>query len=199
MILKLGGKVNDWLPPLDFTGLKDNSQLIGRGLVMNALANVYFGAPTQFIQNWLHNNKLERYLSNSEEEILSKGNTAINDEQRAILYTYIEGLWVILWAGSLVKSCDPHVKVANDMVDHLPDLQANEDASRFRKNFRLRSTYELFSMLDIYYRLDWFLRDSYLHNTFSGKFDPEIVFGRRRTLEWMFSPQANWDDVELSD
>ncbi len=57
---------------------------------------------------------------------------------------------------------------------------------------------ELFMMLDLYYRLHWWMRDSELTGRDTGDVRLDIVMERRKALEWVMDLFCDWDSVEMS-
>jgi hypothetical protein len=73
-IIAASGKICDWLPTIDTENLtvRDARAVAERALVLNALVNLSFGAPKDFIAGWLLSNGLRAALSPKEQAILTK-------------------------------------------------------------------------------------------------------------------------------
>jgi hypothetical protein len=63
---------------------------------------------------------------------------------------------------------------------------------------RLRPSDELFRMLDLYYRLHWWTRNSQLTGKDTSVVRLDIIMERRKALEWIMDPTCDWDNVEMS-
>ena len=63
---------------------------------------------------------------------------------------------------------------------------------------QLRSREELFRMLDLYFRLHWWTRNSQLTGKDTGAVRLDIIMERRKALEWVMDPACDWDNVDMS-
>jgi hypothetical protein len=88
--------------------------------------------------------------------------------------------------------------VEDFMAGLSPNLQKNEDGSKFRLRMKLRPYAELFAMRDLAYRFHWWTRDAGLKGEDTGEVNPDSVMERRKALEWILDRQSDWDDMELS-
>lgn len=199
IILKAGGQICDWLPFID-TDLKprDLNAVIARSLILNAMLQIYFEAPMSIIRDWIARNGLNNELSASERTLLAKVNGKLSKQELANLGWSMEALWALVWAGSLINKLPFDQGVQNSLASLCPNLQRNEDGSKFKKNMRLRSHEELYRMLDLYYRLHWWTRNAQLTNQKTGKVSIDIIMERRKVLEWIMDGSCDWDSVELS-
>ena len=194
----LGIRVPSWLPAIEQSEMRGLDQLVGRALTMNALLAIYFGAPIPVIKTWIHNNGLDHHLSNSECNILIKDNAQLTKSEVTNLYGYIEGLWALMWVGGLIDVLDFTHPIDDTMVLLVPNLQVNEDGSKFKRKMKLRPYSELFAMLDLSYRLHWYARDGSLHGYSTEPISLDIVVERRKALEWLMDQSADWDHINLS-
>ena len=199
VIRRLGGGVCDWLPWLERSGPRDSASAADRALVLHAMLQLHFGAPTAMIAAWINRSGLTHALSKRERQILSGGGGAIPERDSADLYWYMEALWALVWAGQLVKDLPIDHPVGEELVSLLPNLQLDQDGAAFRHSFRLRSRAELYSMLDLYYRAHWYARDGQLGGYATGAFNPDIIMERRKALEWLNDDEVeDWDDTQTS-
>jgi hypothetical protein len=53
-------------------------------------------------------------------------------------------------------------------------------------------------MLDLYYRLHWWTRNSQLTGKDTSVVRLDIIMERRKALEWIMDPTCDWDNVEMS-
>ena len=142
-VLAAGGRICDWLPIIETTKARDVGAVIDRALVLNALVQLYFRAPSPVIAGWINRESLRNALSVKETALLAKPTASLTEQERIALYWYIEALWAILWATQLIKEMPFDRGVEDFMGSLCPNLQRNEDGTKFRRNMRLRSYPEL--------------------------------------------------------
>lgn len=199
IIRRAGGEICDWLPFLDDAHRpRALDAVVRRALILNAMLQIYFKAPVAFIKDWITRNGLTDDLSESERELLNKGENDLTEQERINLYWYIEALWTLVWAGQLIDGLPFDEGVGNVLASLCPALQRNEDGSKLAKTMRLRSRDELFRMLDLYFRLHWWTRNSQLTGNDTGVVRLDIIMERRKALEWLMDPACDWDNVEMS-
>jgi len=196
IIRALGGDVLDGLPRLDRTLPREPREVADRALVMNALLQIYFGAPINVIDAWITSNDLRASLSRRESQILRKSNAELSEQEKIDLYWYVESLWTLTWAGALIADIPIAEPVGDDLASLLPNLQVGETPARFRAGFSLRPFPQIYQMLDLYYRAHWYARDGQLRGRDTGVFDIDIIMERRKALEWLCDRQiADWDEA----
>lgn len=194
-----GGDICDWLPFLDRdANPRELDAVIRRALILNAMLQIYFNAPIAVIKDWISCNGLANDLSETEREILEKEDDDLTEQERINLYWYIEALWTLVWAGQLIDDLPFDEGVGSVLASLCPALQRKEDGSKLSKTMRLRSREDLFRMLDIYYRLHWWTRNSQLTGKDTGVVRLDIIMERRKALEWIMDPACDWDNVEMS-
>jgi hypothetical protein len=194
-VLRLGGKVCDWLPTVEIESLRSMSEVADRTLAMHGMVQLAFNAPKEVIRAWLAQNGLLPALSHRERDILgNEGELA--EQERTHLYWYIEALWALGWAGSLIPNLSPIESVGSNLAALLPDIRVNESGSSFRTVFRLRPVESLFPMLDLYYRSHWYARNGQLNGYATEPFSLDVIMERRKALEWVSdSTIEDWDDT----
>lgn len=199
IIRRAGGEVCDWLPPLaaDLTPRRQDA-VVRRALILNAMFQIYMRAPIAVIRDWITRNGLSDHLSAWERQILKKKDGSLTDPERTRLYWYVEALWALTWVGSLIDDLPFNEPVADTLASLCPNLQQDEDGSKFSKSMRLRPPVELLRMLDLYYRLHWWTRNAHLTGQDTGDVRLDFIMERRRALEWVMDPDRDWDDVDLS-
>jgi hypothetical protein len=199
IIRRAGGQICDWLPVLDRDAEpRGLATVVPRALILNAMLQIYFKAPIAFIKDWITRNGLAKDLSGSERDILERDDDDLTEQQRINLYWCIEALWTLVWAGQLIDDLPFDEGVGNTLASLCPALQRNEDGSKLSKKMRLRSSEELFRMLDLYYRLHWWTRNAQLIGQETGEVRLDIIMERRKALEWVMDPACDWDSVEMS-
>lgn len=198
IILAAGGQTLDLLPIIGQTGLRKNSELISRSLILNALINIHFNAPTGIIKAWVEKHQLTAHLSVSERDLLTKENQELSEQERVNLFWYIEALWALMWAGSLIDELPVDRPVEDYMASLTPNVQLDEGTEKFSERMRLRPHNDLYAMLDLYYRAHWYARNAQLNGKPSGNFSIDVIMERRRSLEWLLDPKSDWDNTNSS-
>jgi hypothetical protein len=199
IIQRAGGQICDWLGHLDEEAQPRHlDAVIRRALILNAIIQIYFGAPIAFIKDWITRNGLASDLSESERKILAKDNDDLTDQERTNIYWYMEALWALVWSGQLIEELQFEQCVGNNLASLCPNLQRNEDGGKLSQTMRLRSREELFRMLDLYFRLHWWTRSAKLTSQDTGAVRLEIIVERRKALEWIMDSECDWDNVEMS-
>ncbi|TGE26378.1 DUF4272 domain-containing protein [Hymenobacter metallicola] len=196
-VLLLGGRVCDWLPILDTPATRSVAEVQGRMSVLNALINISFQAPVDIIRDWLTQHGLLVFLSPEEETLLQKDNSELTEQELINLRWSLESLWALMWATGMTDELQPTEWCGDNMASLLPNLEAGEDNAKLAQVQQLRSTEELYRMLDYYYRLHWYCVDERLHGR-EALVSESLVYERRKALEWVFSRAQDWDDVEMS-
>lgn len=199
IIAAKGGKTIDWLPFLERTeGMRSNEELIDRALILNALLNIHFEAPIAIIKEWIEQQSLTPSLSEYEKKLLNKENKDLSEQEKINLYWYIEALWALMWAGSLIDDLPIDKYVEDYMAELCPNLEKGEDDSKFRLSMRIRTEEEIFKKLDLYYRTHWYTFDGLLNKYSTGEMDNSVIMERRKALEWVFDNTLDWDDIPLN-
>lgn len=197
-IARAGGRICEWLPILERGQMRSQEEVIARALIMNALLNIHFKAPIPIIKNWIEAQGLTLHLSEAEKILLEKRNEDLTPQEEIDLYWYIESLWALMWAGSLIADLPFNQPVPDTMASLCPDLQRNEDGAKFTRQMFLRSPSEVFEMLDLYYRVHWYAEDGRINGYSTGDIDLDIVMERRKALEWIMDTCSDWDDMSLN-
>ena len=197
IILEAGGRICAWLPYLDPPNLRAQDALISRALVLNALINIAFGAPIPIIKSWIGANGLTASLSADEQALLQKDNADLFDQEVTNLHWSLEALWALMWAGGLTDDLTVDGHVPDYMASICPDLQQNEDGAKFTQKMRLRSSEELYRMLDLYYRAHWYTEDGRINGYSTGNISSDVVMERRKALKWLLDASTDWDHISL--
>lgn len=197
LILEAGGQICDWLPHLEPRQLRTVEEIRDRALVMNALINLSFKAPVHLIADWVRRNGVEHALTDDERVILTTTQQQLTGQQLINLRWYLESLWALMWVGGVVDELDFRNAVPDSMASLCPDLQANEDGSKFAQ-FELRSYEEVFRELDLHFRLHWYARNGQLTKTPTPPVNTSVILERRKALEWVLDPSHAWDNVNLN-
>jgi hypothetical protein len=196
LILEQGYRINEWLPVLDDTKIRSLEDIKGRISIMNAVINIAFEAPTHEIKNWIIKHKLTKHLSESEQLIIDKPNDHLNNFELNSIMWYLESLWALMWVVEMIETLDAKVPVSDNMASLLPDLEQEESNEKVDKVQNLRPELEIYTMLDYYYRLHWFVTDSRI-NGVKIKLTEGVIYERRKALEWVMNRDCDWDSVEM--
>ena len=193
-----GGQTIDWLPWIDRKTVRAQDEVVARALILNAMLQIYFKAPVAIIRGWISSNGLDHRLSTWERSLLSKADADVTEDERVYVYWYIESLWALMWTGGVADSLPFDRGIPNHMSTLVPNLQKGEDGRAFAARFQVRPEDELFAMLDLYYRCHWFARSESMAGRSHPSFPYPVIAHRRRSLEWLFDPECDWDDVPMS-
>lgn len=196
-IKEQGYKVNDWLPILDSSQMRDIRQIKGRMSVMNALINIAFDAPIYIIKDWIYAQKLDKFLAPTEHELLEKDNYELEEQELNSLSWYAEGLWALMWLTEMCDDLPAEEYVSDNAASLLPNLEQGESNRKIDALKSIRNELELYDMLDYYYRLHWYCVDGRL-NGYEVNLHEGIIYERRKALEWAFNRSNDWDNVEMS-
>jgi len=196
-VLEAGGKVCDRLPYIEPTKMREEEAVVARALVLNAMLNIYFEAPTEVIAAWISHHDLNSFLSAKEKAILSRKTEELTKQEKLDLYWYIEALWAFLWATNVVDEMDFTKPVPDTMASFCPNLEADEGDEKFTKNMSLREYDAIYKERDLYYRVMWYARELSLAGTSDPGFDLDRAMERRKALEWIMDSELEWDDVPL--
>ncbi len=191
-----GGDVPDNIPPLASFYSRYRQQVIERALVMNALLNIYFKAPTTVIHDWLGQHNLLEALTEDELGLLHKKNSELSEKELTNLYWYIESLWALFWVMNLHDDLAIDAHVPDYMIKLVPDLRKNEGPEKF-SNVEMRTDKQIYEMLDLYYRLHWFTSYCKTENIDCSPIGHDFVFERRKALFWVMHPEQEWHNVDM--
>ncbi len=192
-----GIDVIDHLPFLENPDFRDQEKIARRMMVLLGLFQLHLRAPNQIIQNWFEENGLMSELTVEELEYLERKYSDLPKQNQIDIYWFVEAIWTFAWIGGLHDNLTLNTGVENSLVNLIPNIQKNESATEFISHFRMRSQYEIFAMLDKFYRAHWFARNNHLTGKTSEKVDLDIILERRKALEYTVYKQYQWDDMPL--
>ncbi len=113
-----------------------------------------------------------------------------------VMWTY-ESYWALAWALGLIKD----IKIPDSTCDcqKAISLVANcKSYKEFKRKCKLRNIEEILDLLDLYYQYDWATTEKIINpSTPIGVLNPEVVYERRRGLEWLVSDIYDWNDISL--
>lgn len=191
----LGGEVCDWLPVYEVTEKRADADIIQRALIMNAMINIAFKAPVDYIKEYINSNNLTKHLSEVERTILDQTQETISDQDKINLHWYLESLWALIWVmGKIDDLSLPH-PIPDNMIDFCPNLQSKDGPEKFTQDTNVRTFDEIYKMRDLYYRAMWSCRQYQLSNEEHKNFNMSIIMERRKALSWCLDKDLDWDDV----
>lgn len=197
-VLQAGGRICSWLPVLDRSTPRAQAELVQRALILNALVNIAFGAPTRIIQRWIEANGLAAHLTPKERVLLRRQREDLSEQEVTDLKWSLEALWALMWAGGLTPDLSIDTYIPDTMASLLPDLEKNEDGTKLTRTMRLRPSGELFQMLDLYFRAHWYTEDGRINGYDMGSISGDVVMERRKALEWLMDAASDWDDIAMN-
>jgi hypothetical protein len=109
-----------------------------------------------------------------------------------------ECFWALAWALGLVED----IADASQICDCQKAVHLVSDCDCFEAfcgNCKPRDIEEILDMLDLYYRYHWACVQN-MHvdkNLPIGDLNMEVVFERRRGLEWLISQENDWHEIAL--
>ncbi|MDE6723961.1 MAG: DUF4272 domain-containing protein [Eubacterium sp.] len=147
--------------------------------------------------NLLKKFKVEKDLSSIEKKLFyTKKYT--NRDITNIVWTY-EAYWAIVWALGLIDDCE--MKFPNEICNCKKAMSLVSDCEtfeEFKDKTKIRNIEEILDMLDLYYRYHWACVEKRVRpETEIGNLNPDVVWERRRGLEWLISNQSDWNYISL--
>lgn len=138
-----------------------------------------------------------RECLNFREKKLING-TASQQDITDVVWEY-ECYWALVWALGLIDD----ISDASGICDCLAAIRLVSKRSSFedfKSKCKLRSKDEILDMLDLYYRFHWaVVQHEHIDSSCPiGDLMGDVVFERRRGLEWLISDKDDWHDIELN-
>ena len=114
-----------------------------------------------------------------------------------IVWEY-ECYWSLLWALGIVDDITDSSKIC-DCEMAIRSVSQCEDFEDFKSRCTLRSADEIMDMLDLYYRYHWaVVQHEHIDSNCSvGDLSGDVVYERRRGLEWLVCDTPDWHDISL--
>jgi len=197
IILSAGGEILDWLPTLEISKPRSVQEIINRALVLNAMFQLHLNAPKYYIADWIEQNSLATELTPNEFAILCSPNELSHEEHYQLYYS-LDSLWAIAWATNLIQELPFNQDVGDELAKLSPNLQINENGDKYQSTMHLRSIKSLYMMLDLYYRVHWWVNNAQKENKAVTNVVMDAVKARRKALEWILDCNSKWDEVDLS-
>lgn len=185
------------LPFLDKPEFRDSEEVAKRMMVLLALFQLHLRAPVALINDWIEFNGLEKSITEAEKKYLQLDYQNLLEQDQIDIYWFIEAIWAFAWIGGLHNNLTFNSGVEDSLASMLPNIENGESAESFIAGYQLRSEFELFNMLDKFYRTHWFARNNQLTGKTSDKVNLDLIVERRKALEFVCYSQIAWDDISL--
>lgn len=143
------------------------------------------------IHNWLISSRLFDSLEEEEKNLFANERRAKAITKKALSWLR-ESLIVLAWAVLIIDELPfPSQELTlDDIFDKIPPVIPQDT---FLQGLKLRDYEEIYFQSDLYYRLHWITSSFKDHETKWGiKLDHEVIFERRRALEWLTQNEAWW-------
>lgn len=192
-----GIKVIDHLPHLENPNFKNSKEVAKRMMVLLALFQLHLEAPKEIIANWIASNDLTDCLTDNEIRFLKTDYKHLSKQDQIDIYWYIEAIWALAWVGGFHNTLSLNSAVEDSLSSMLPKIANNDSSKNFISTFKIRSQFEIFEMLDRFYRAHWFVRNNKLIGIKSDKVDMDLIMERRKVLEYVCYKNSDWDTISL--
>ena len=114
----------------------------------------------------------------------------------SVMWTY-EAYWSLVWSLGLIDDITDASSCC-DSETAVRFVSECDTYEQFAAKCHLRSSEEILDMLDLYYRYHWAcVNKQFDPDTAIGNLDPEVVWERRRGLEWLISEEDDWFEISL--
>lgn len=191
-----------WQPDEDVT-LRSVGEIEARAAILNVLQARVMDMPPQNAMRWMLDAHVLEEMTRDEWAFIGSG---VGDPRRYA--QQLDALYGLAWLLGLVEHLDPQADCAEGLAALFPDLRSGEPFGSWRaRTLTTRpDAWEVASLLDMYYCLDWMYQDAARRGLPApGPLDPAAVWHRRWALEWALVvrgrnqvPFPAWDQVDLS-
>lgn len=133
---------------------------------------------------------------NSKEKKLLDG-SASQQDLTDIVWEY-ECYWSLVWALGLIDDISEASSIC-DCLTAIRLVSKCSDLDDFRSKCKLRSKDVILDMLDYFYRCHWAVvqNENIDSSCPVGDLNGDVVFERRRGLEWLICDTEDWYDISL--
>jgi len=125
------------------------------------------------------------------------GGTFSQQDIADVVWEY-ECCWSLFWALGLIDTIEDADTICDcEKAIHL--VADCKDYQEFKNKCHLRNIEEILDMLDLYYRYHWAVveKEHFKPELPVGNLNPEVVWERRRGLEWLISKESDWYEISL--
>ena len=190
---KLGYEINTALPLLDdCIKLRPQEEIVGRSLALFVVVACSYGFDKSLAIQWMEQEGLIDFLSDSERSFLNDGKGHISFFQ-----SQVEGLNAFAWALGFVKSMPFDSTCDNCLIRRFPDIKNDKGSSEYKTQSAVRSIAQIMSACDLAYCLHWAIVNAEVNDQdLHGVVGRHVIIERRRALEWMLCTDG-WDEISL--
>ncbi|MEU7870260.1 DUF4272 domain-containing protein [Dactylosporangium sp. NPDC049140] len=200
------------LPPPDFpliwepgdqVDLRPGPSIEARAACLNVVLARAWGLPPELGVQWLAEARLVEWLTPEEWRFVAEA----DGDERAFA-RHVEALFTLAWLLGIAMDLDPLWGAAEGLMERLPNLAQGESFDTWRRRTLAapRSALEAARQLDLYYCLDWALRECERRGLpLPGQLDASAAGQRRWALEWAVvfagpyhGAPPGWGQVDLS-
>jgi hypothetical protein len=183
------------LKSLDVICKRAIASLISIQLACDIDAGNDYEQSREFLKNLLKNYDVEDYLNSKEKRLFDGSYT--KQDAIDVAWTY-KSYWAIAWALGLIND---DISVPNTICDcnrAIKLVSESKDYEDFKSKCKLKDVDEILELLDLHYRYHWACVEKRINpSTNIADLNPEVVYERRRGLEWLFSEEDDWFDISL--
>lgn len=203
-ILKKGIGINKWLPmipPSSTVKLRDIDDICKRAIAALLSTQVAFEISNQnykdvkFFIDLMKQFNVSDCLNVKEQNLV---NAQFSEQDVIDVIWEYECYWSLVWALGLVDNIEDAGAVCDcETAVHL--VADCADYEEFKSKCKMRDIEDILDMLDLYYRYHWAtVQHKWIDKELPiGDLNEEIVYERRRGLEWLISDEDNWYDISL--
>jgi len=175
---------------LDEVSPRNAQDVAAKMFAMSNLIGMGYGAKRSNLKKNLKAYQLWQFVTEAERKAL---NSFRLKKETKIHYQWLcECCQALAWCFNLVemdhfKRCEP------DLIDKIPP---NKDPSTFIEKAVLRPIVEIQREVDLLYRISWNARFKERHKNVENV-NYNVIFERRRALDWVYGVAEAWDDITL--
>lgn len=197
-IKKFGVSINSNLPIVDYQGVRSSDEIIKRVTIMAGMVYIAHHAPTSNIKDWIQKQDLYQFVTDFEKDVLEKNEKKITSKEILKLKWYVESLWALVWVLGINNNIEVDKPVGDNLIQMVPDVKKKQDYSTLQSKILMRNEKEIYEQADLYYRLHWHCVDTRLKGLEQSKFDERTITERRIALDWVVTPDSEWNEVDLN-
>lgn len=184
------------LKDIDTVCKKAISTLLAIQLACSISNNDDYEETKSLVNKFLENYDAANYLNSLEKTIFYPNYS--NQNVLDVQWEY-EVYWSLCWALGLIEreELDPPFNIC-DCEKSIMLILENSTYEDFKSKCKLRDVEEILDMLDLFYNYHWACVNKRLQpETNIGNLNPEVVYERRKGLEWLVSKEEDWNEISL--
>ena len=197
-IKKYEANINPSLPILEYRGVRSNDEIIKRVTIMAGMVYIAHQAPTSVIREWIEEQNLYSFVTKFEKGILEKNQEEVTSQEILKIKWYVESHLALVWVLGVNKNLQVDKPVGDILIQMVPDVRKKQNFSTLKAKSLMLNEKEIYEQADFYYRVHWYCVDTRLKGLNSSKFDEGKIMERRKALDWVITPEEEWDEIDLS-